>query len=197
MGLRVLLLLLGCLRTTSAVDAPTVLRVRTPTAANLTSLAVLATVPPSNPSSFIVLVLSSSFRTRPLLSPATRTHTTPIPPSSPVALRLLQKPGERTICMWFIVKNEKPVLPRLALSAAGFIDTFYACDTGSTDGTPQVVKDEFGKHGIKGTVVHHDWENFGKCVSAAVCVRAWAVAVWLHACASRGTEAPPRSLGAR
>ena len=91
--------------------------------------------------------------------------------------------------MWFIVKNEKPVLPRLALSAAGIIDTFYACDTGSTDGTPQVVKDEFGKHGIKGTVVHHDWENFGKCVSAAVCVRAWAVAVWLHACASRGTEA--------
>ena len=157
--------------------------------ANLTSLAVLATVPRSAHPPFLSSFSLPRFALLPLLSPAARTHSTPLPPSSPPILRLLQKPGERTICMWFIVKNEKPVLPRLALSAAGIIDTFYACDTGSTDGTPQVVKDEFGKHGIKGTVVHHDWENFGKCVSAAVCVRAWAVAVWLHACASRGTEA--------
>tara|TARA_A100001015_G_scaffold253267_1_gene293344 strand:- start:259 stop:594 length:336 start_codon:yes stop_codon:yes gene_type:complete len=72
-----------------------------------------------------------------------------------------RKPGERSICMWFIVKNEAKVLARLAKSAAGTIDYFYACDTGSTDGTPDIIRKEFGKHGIPGVVVDHKWENFG------------------------------------
>ena len=72
-----------------------------------------------------------------------------------------RKPGERSICMWFIVKNEAKVLARLAKSAAGTIDYFFACDTGSTDGTPDIIKKEFGKYGIPGQVVDHKWENFG------------------------------------
>ena len=64
MGRLVLLLaLLGCLRTTSAEDAPTVLRVRTPTASQPHLTRRTRYRSSFRPSSFFVLVLSSSFRT--------------------------------------------------------------------------------------------------------------------------------------
>lgn len=54
------------------------------------------------------------------------------------------------------------MLPRLMKSAVGVIDYYYACDTGSTDDTVNVIKSYFADHGIPGQVVTHDWENFGR-----------------------------------
>jgi glycosyltransferase involved in cell wall biosynthesis len=60
-----------------------------------------------------------------------------------------------------IVKNETRVLPRLFNSLIGVIDRYCISDTGSTDGTPQLIKEWMDAHGIPGEVHHDEWVNFG------------------------------------
>ncbi len=60
-----------------------------------------------------------------------------------------------------IVKNEVAVLPRLIKSVYPYIDYYVIADTGSTDGTPELIKTEMQKYGVNGEVHHHKWVNFG------------------------------------
>lgn len=60
-----------------------------------------------------------------------------------------------------IVKNESKVLPRLFKSVAPYIDYYVISDTGSTDGTQDLINQLGKEYNIPGEVVEHDWVNFG------------------------------------
>lgn len=63
------------------------------------------------------------------------------------------------VCLNMIVKNEKDVICRCLGSAKPLIDYWVIVDTGSTDGTQQIIKD-FMKD-IPGELHERPWKNFG------------------------------------
>ncbi len=65
---------------------------------------------------------------------------------------------KRTICLNMIVKNEKAVITRCLASVKPIIDYWVIVDTGSTDGTQDVIK-EFMKD-IPGELHERPWKNF-------------------------------------
>lgn len=69
--------------------------------------------------------------------------------------------GRTNICLNMIVKNETRVLERLFRSVEDYIDSYVIVDTGSTDGTQQMIKDWMGARGIDGEVHERPWVNFG------------------------------------
>lgn len=66
-----------------------------------------------------------------------------------------------TICLNMIVKNESKVIERCLSSVLPIIDRFVIVDTGSTDGTQQIIKDFMNKNGIPGELYERPWVNFG------------------------------------
>lgn len=69
--------------------------------------------------------------------------------------------GKVSICLNMIVKNESRIITRLMESVLPIIDTYLICDTGSTDGTPDIIKTFFDSNGIPGEVIHEPFKNFG------------------------------------
>lgn len=69
--------------------------------------------------------------------------------------------GKTNICLNMIVKNETKVLDRLFRSVKDYIDYYVIVDTGSTDGTQQLIKDRMSEYGIDGEVHERPWVNFG------------------------------------
>lgn len=67
----------------------------------------------------------------------------------------------QTICLTMIVKDEAHVILRALKSVRDVVDYYCIADTGSTDGTPEVVESYLKENGLKGEVVHHKWKNFG------------------------------------
>jgi len=65
------------------------------------------------------------------------------------------------ICLNMIVKNEVKVLPRLFQSLKDYIDYYVIVDTGSTDGTIELIRGEMDRYGIPGEVHERPWVNFG------------------------------------
>lgn len=65
------------------------------------------------------------------------------------------------ICLNMIVKNETKVLPRLFKSLYKVIDYYVIHDTGSTDGTPEMIKEIMDNYDISGEVFHEEWVDFG------------------------------------
>lgn len=63
-----------------------------------------------------------------------------------------------SVCLNMIVKNEKDVIQRCLESAKPLIDYWVIVDTGSTDGTQQIIKD-FMKT-IPGELHERPWVNF-------------------------------------
>jgi hypothetical protein len=49
-----------------------------------------------------------------------------------------------------------PTLQGAALHITGYM----FCDTGSTDGTPELAKSIFDYFGLKGKIAHHTWKDF-------------------------------------
>ena len=64
-----------------------------------------------------------------------------------------------TLCM--IVKDETHVIERCLRSVAPFIDRYDITDTGSTDGTPEKIKEIMDELGVSGEVYLSDWKGFG------------------------------------
>ena len=60
-----------------------------------------------------------------------------------------------------IVKDEASNLEACFESVLHLISTYCICDTGSTDGTPELIRAFFDAQGIEGEVLHHEWKNFG------------------------------------
>ncbi len=65
------------------------------------------------------------------------------------------------VCLNMIVKNETPVLGRLFNSVKDIISYYVIVDTGSTDGTPEFIKNWMDAAGIPGEVHQQLWVNFG------------------------------------
>lgn len=65
------------------------------------------------------------------------------------------------ICLNMIVKDETKVLGRLFKSLHNIIDYYVIVDTGSTDGTPEFIRQQMDEYGIPGEVHCHEWINFG------------------------------------
>ena len=64
-----------------------------------------------------------------------------------------------TLCM--IVKNEKDIILECLNSVYKYIDRYDITDTGSTDGTQEIIKNFFEEKGIPGEVYQSDWKGFG------------------------------------
>jgi glycosyltransferase involved in cell wall biosynthesis/GR25 family glycosyltransferase involved in LPS biosynthesis len=67
----------------------------------------------------------------------------------------------QSICLSMIVRNEAHVVTDALASAAPHIDTWVIVDTGSTDGTQEVVRSFFAERGIAGEVLERPWRDFG------------------------------------
>ncbi len=67
-------------------------------------------------------------------------------------------PKKPTVCLNMIVKNEKEVIRRCLESVKPLIDSWVIVDTGSTDGTQEIIK-EFMKD-IPGELFERPWKNF-------------------------------------
>lgn len=64
-----------------------------------------------------------------------------------------------TLCM--IVKNETHIIEECLRSMAKYVDRYDITDTGSDDGTPELIKKVMDEEGIPGTVHLSDWKGFG------------------------------------
>ena len=74
-----------------------------------------------------------------------------------------------TIALCMIVKNENsPHLVECFESVKKHIDYWVICDTGSTDGTQDFIRNYFEKAGIPGELHEIKWEGFGKARSHAL-----------------------------
>lgn len=71
------------------------------------------------------------------------------------------KPKSHKIALNMIVKNESQVIERCLNSVLPLIDYWVIVDTGSTDGTQQIIKDFMKKKGIAGELYERPWVNFG------------------------------------
>lgn len=61
-----------------------------------------------------------------------------------------------------IVKDEARIIERCLAAAAPWIDAYAVHDTGSTDGTPEVVAAYFRERGIPGQVTHGAFTDFAQ-----------------------------------
>ncbi len=68
-----------------------------------------------------------------------------------------------TVCLNMIVKNESKVIMDTLINLSKHIDFDYwvISDTGSTDGTQDIIQTFFWNKGIPGELVNHAWQDFG------------------------------------
>ena len=65
-----------------------------------------------------------------------------------------------TIGLCMIVKNETAIIRRCLESVRGLVDFALIVDTGSTDGTQELVRAYFRESGLAGEVVDEPWRDF-------------------------------------
>jgi glycosyltransferase involved in cell wall biosynthesis len=66
----------------------------------------------------------------------------------------------KTVGLCMIVKNESHVIERCMNSLKRLIDYVLIVDTGSDDGTPQIIENWLVKNNIQGKVLIEPWKNF-------------------------------------
>ena len=66
-----------------------------------------------------------------------------------------------SICLVMIVKNESNVIRRCIDSVKDYINHWVIVDTGSTDGTQQLIKDIMAEYNIPGELHERPWVDFG------------------------------------
>jgi glycosyltransferase involved in cell wall biosynthesis len=75
-----------------------------------------------------------------------------------------------------VVKDEAERIERVLASVKPLIDTWTICDTGSTDGTQKMIREQLA--GIPGRLYTHKWRDFGHNRTLAL-ARARGTARWL------------------
>src|SRR5688572_12805019 len=71
-----------------------------------------------------------------------------------------------TVCLNMIVKDEAHVIRRCLDSVRPFIDRWVIVDTGSTDGTQEIIRQHMKD--IPGTLFERPWKNFAHNRSEAL-----------------------------
>src|ERR1700722_1191850 len=72
----------------------------------------------------------------------------------------------RTICLSMIVKNEAPVIRRCLDSVRSIIDYWVIVDTGSSDGTQDIIRDHLKD--LPGELHERPWRDFAHNRSEAL-----------------------------
>ena len=67
----------------------------------------------------------------------------------------------KTICLCMIVKNESNVILKCLDSISKYIEHWVICDTGSTDGTQDIIRNYFKDKKIDGELHETKWKDFG------------------------------------
>jgi glycosyltransferase involved in cell wall biosynthesis len=78
------------------------------------------------------------------------------------------KPDGVTVTLCAIVKNESHIIKEMLESMIPYIDRYDITDTGSDDGTPELIKEFMKEKGIPGEVYLSDWKGFGKSRTEAL-----------------------------
>lgn len=73
-----------------------------------------------------------------------------------------------TICLNMIVKNEAHIIHEMFDDVRPFISTYVIVDTGSDDGTQDVIREYWDKAGIPGEIHERPWKHFGHNRSEAL-----------------------------
>ena len=66
----------------------------------------------------------------------------------------------QTVVLCMIVKDEATVIERCFDSVKNIVDYYVICDTGSTDGTQNIISEYLKKHKFKGEVHDRPWISF-------------------------------------
>lgn len=107
-----------------------------------------------------------------IYSPLPHTPPATTPPSAttpPPATTPPHPQPQPKLCLNMIVKNEARIIERFLDSVVDYIDAYLICDTGSTDNTQNIISAYFQRHDtIKGELISHPFENFGKTRSFAL-----------------------------
>ena len=72
------------------------------------------------------------------------------------------------IALNMIVKNEAAILERCLRSVAPWVDYYVIGDTGSTDGTPDLIREFFRAQEIEGEIHHFPFVDFGQARNEAL-----------------------------
>lgn len=72
------------------------------------------------------------------------------------------------LCLNMIVKDEAAIIERCLDSVAPHVACYVICDTGSSDGTPEIIERTMAAHGVPGEVVHTTFANFEQARNAAL-----------------------------
>ena len=65
------------------------------------------------------------------------------------------------LCLCMIVKNESKIIKKCLNSVVDYLDYWVISDTGSSDGTQNIIKSFFKEKGIPGELHEDEWVNFG------------------------------------
>jgi glycosyltransferase involved in cell wall biosynthesis len=110
---------------------------------------------------------------------------TPIVDAPIVDIPIVDTPilNKKTIGLSMIVKDESHVIKRVLESIYKHIDYWAIVDTGSTDGTQQIVKDFFAEKGIPGELIEMEWVDFSTCrnVSLQAVEKVTDYGIWIDA----------------
>ena len=66
-----------------------------------------------------------------------------------------------SICLVMIVKNESKNIERCLNSVKDYIDYWVICDTGSTDGTQDIIRNYMESQNIPGDLYEREWKDYG------------------------------------
>jgi glycosyltransferase involved in cell wall biosynthesis len=72
------------------------------------------------------------------------------------------------VCLNMIVRNEAKIIPRLLNSLTDRINSFCILDTGSTDGTPDLIKQWAITNQIRGEVFRGPFNDFSDARNRAL-----------------------------
>ena len=72
------------------------------------------------------------------------------------------------LCLNMIVKNEVKILERCLLSVAPWISYYVIGDTGSTDGTQDLIRSFFKERGIEGEIHEYEFEDYSQARNLAL-----------------------------
>lgn len=73
----------------------------------------------------------------------------------------MSKENKTSICLVMIVRNESEVIKRCIDSVKDYIDYWVICDTGSNDGTQEIIRKTMDEYGIPGELHETKWKDFG------------------------------------